>query len=195
MKLNTKTKNVLSIIGTIFSIASLISLWLFYENYLKWAGLFNSDGRYFDENESVVYLSQDFILIVPTILFFAIALIVFWIRRRYSINDNLCRKLICEIRFPWSLVNCKENILLQSELKREIGPMHVLWKQKPIVFARNESNDDILVRVKMNGIAYVHLTWSGKVDQFPDNYPFCEIFESEIDASLWLKNEITNYEN
>ena len=195
MKIKTKSKYVLSIIGMFFTIASLMSLWLFYQNYLKWVGLFNSEGRYYDENESVVYLSQDSILIIPTILFTAIALMAFWIRHRYSKNENLHREFISEIRSPWSLVNITEKKSLQSKLKCEVGPKHLLWNQKPIVFARNTSGDDILVRTKNNRIAYVHLTYSGKIDQYPEKYPHCEIFENDIKASLWLKSEMTNYED
>lgn len=60
--------------------------------------------------------------------------------------------------------------------------MNKLWNQNPVVFARSNANDDILV----------DLNDSRKVDQYPDKYPYCEIFENETEALLWLKSEMKN---
>jgi len=64
---------------------------------------------------------------------------------------------------------------LTSELKREIGPEHFLyeWYEKLLVIAKCGANSDVLVAINddFRRFFWVHLTWSGKIDQFPSRYP------------------------
>lgn len=60
---------------------------------------------------------------------------------------------------------------LQRELHAELSDVHPLWGLRPIVVARCERNDDILVSLSDGRLAIVHLVWHGHVDQYPDKYP------------------------
>ena len=78
-------------------------------------------------------------------------------------------------RCPWFYVDKELSIGRTSELKKEVGPEHFLyqWYEKLVVIAKCEGNDDVLLaRNDDFGLFFwVHLTWSGKIDQFPSRYP------------------------
>lgn len=195
MKNTKRTLQLLSTLGTIFIIASVVFFWMAYTYYFKWIGLFNSEGRYFDDKECVVYLSQDSALIVPAIVFILLALFMFHARRKYMETHIVSNELIKAIRHPWVLLDCKDRNEVQNELKLEIGSSHVLWKQNPIAIARSNASDDILVKIKKCRTAYVHLTYSGHIDQYPDKFPDTVVFNNELEAVSWLSKEINNHEN
>lgn len=72
----------------------------------------------------------------------------------------------------WYLKNePKLRMGLQRELHAELSEAHPLWGLRPIVVAKCERNDDILVRLADGRLAFVHLIWHGRVDQYPDKYP------------------------
>ncbi len=51
--------------------------WLYYELYWRWRALFNSEGRYFDEDDMVVHHQQNEVLIIPLlvcVIWFSVAL-------------------------------------------------------------------------------------------------------------------------
>lgn len=60
--------------------------WFFYVTlYWRHRGLFNEEGRYFDESSLVVYHEQNAALIVPALGFLLLACALgygWWIRRR-----------------------------------------------------------------------------------------------------------------
>jgi hypothetical protein len=78
-------------------------------------------------------------------------------------------------RCPWFYVDKELSNSLTSELRKEVGPEHFLyqWYEKLVVIAKCEGNDDVLVARNDDFVLFfwVHLTWSGKIDQFPSRYP------------------------
>ena len=76
---------------------------------------------------------------------------------------------------PWFYVDEKHSENLSEELKSEIGPKHFLfeWYEKLVVIAKCGGNDDVLVAINddFRRFFWVHLTFSGKVDQLPSRYP------------------------
>ena len=60
---------------------------------------------------------------------------------------------------------------VQKELNKEVGPQHPLWGRKPMVIAKSNTNDDVLVFLKGTQFAVVHLIWHGKIDSQPTKYP------------------------
>lgn len=53
---------------------------LYYSLYWKYRDLFNENGRYFDENDGVVYQDETAVLIVPAI---ALLLLAWWLGVRW----------------------------------------------------------------------------------------------------------------
>jgi len=83
---------------------------------------------------------------------------------------------------PWSpLETAAEQHGLQRELVAELSPAHPLWGTDPIVFARHQGTDDILVGLNDGRFALVHLLWHGHVDQLPATYP-STAFYPRLDA-------------
>jgi hypothetical protein len=67
---------------------------------------------------------------------------------------------------------------LQRELHAELSDAHPLCGLRPVVVARCERNDDILVNLADGRLAFVHLVWHGHVDQYPDKFPWTFIPDS-----------------
>ena len=67
--------------------ASAFFGFLYYALYWKYRGLFNEQGRYFDEAAMVVHHDDAAFFIVPTIvaLLLAVLLALWWIRRRTGV--------------------------------------------------------------------------------------------------------------
>lgn len=76
---------------------------------------------------------------------------------------------------PWFYLDEEQSRHFTAELKREVGPEHILseWHEKLLVIAKCAANDDVLVAVDddFRRFFWVHLTFSGKIDQFPSRYP------------------------
>lgn len=75
---------------------------------------------------------------------------------------------------------------LQRELHAELSDAHPLWGLRPIVVAKCNRNDDILVSLTNGQLAIVHLVWHGHVDPYPDKFPatfFLETWE-QLQAEL-----------
>ncbi|KAF1021051.1 MAG: hypothetical protein GAK30_02075 [Paracidovorax wautersii] len=79
-------RSLLLIAISLCATASAIFGFLYYGLYWKYRDLFNENGRYFDETDSVVYQDEAAILIVPAIalLVLALGLGVLWWRRHRS---------------------------------------------------------------------------------------------------------------
>jgi hypothetical protein len=73
---------------------------------------------------------------------------------------------------PWTLIDRERAVLLEAELAREMRPDHPLAGVPCEAVAMSTMTDDVLfITDSADGpLALVHLTWSGKPDQFP-NYP------------------------
>ena len=61
---------------------------------------------------------------------------------------------------------------LQRELHADLSDAHPLWGLRPIVVARCERNDDILVSLADGRLAFVHLVWHGHVVPMSRSIPF-----------------------
>ena len=79
---------------------------------------------------------------------------------------------------------------IQKELDLELSEHHPLWDCNPQVLAKSESSDDILVTLNDNRYALVHLTWNGKVDSFPQEYPKTTFFFNNTDLQNHISNEL-----
>ncbi|MET4151949.1 hypothetical protein BjapCC829_36505 [Bradyrhizobium barranii] len=81
---------------------------------------------------------------------------------------------------PWrQIIDERERLLLEDELRKEVGDGHPLvgWEIK--VFARRDDRDDILVSLEDGRVAEVHLTWSGRKEAHP-SWPRTAIFASMV---------------
>ncbi len=56
---------------------------------------------------------------------------------------------------------------LEAELRRELGPGHVLFEQHLRPLARCAACDDVIFEVGAVGYVIVHLTWSGRAEPAP----------------------------
>jgi len=94
----------------------------------------------------------------------------------------------------WYLENdtdeAKLRISIQKELHSEIGPKHPLWGYKPVVFAKSEKSDDVLVYLNDGRFAVVHLVWHGHIDQVPDKFPKTVFFEDKDELQRFLNEEM-----
>lgn len=54
----------------------LLASYFYYQFYFKWVGRFNSEGRFFDARESVVYTDDGDVMIIPVILLFLVTLVL-----------------------------------------------------------------------------------------------------------------------
>jgi hypothetical protein len=79
---------------------------------------------------------------------------------------------------------------IQEELNAEIGPRHPLWGHKPVVFAKCNNSDDILVQLIDGRFAIVHLVWHGHIDQEPEKFPASGIIANERELQSFLNDEI-----
>jgi hypothetical protein len=78
---------------------------------------------------------------------------------------------------------------IQKELNSEIGPKHPLWGYKPVVFAKCNESDDILVQLKDGRFALVHLIWHGHIDQQPGRFPSTGFLENDVELQKFLDEE------
>ncbi len=94
------------------------------------------------------------------------------------------------IKWPeswWHLIGEEElRKGLQEELHNEIGPKHPLWNLNPLIFAKNNNNDDVLVHLNNDKFAIVHLLWHGHIDQCPDKFPRTYIINTEADLQTHI---------
>ena len=65
----------------------------------------------------------------------------------------------------------------ETQLKREVGPSHILFGQSAKLIARRFDTDDALFLLPDDRVAEVHLTWSRGVEVDPV-WPNTAIFES-----------------
>lgn len=70
--------------------------------------------------------------------------------------------------------------VLMAELRREIGPNHLLHGRIISVVARSQANDDVLVVTDDKKWAIVHLTWRSASEVPP--WPMTAVFGSLSDA-------------
>lgn len=79
--------------------------------------------------------------------------------------------------YPWrQIAEPAEQHGLQRELLAELSSAHPLWGLDPVVFGRHEALDDIIVALKDERYAVVHLVWHGHVDQYPAEFPSTTFF-------------------
>ena len=96
---------------------------------------------------------------------------------------------------PWWHLNENEEVRasIQKELDSEIGPKHPLWQLKPLVIAKTDANDDVIVKLNDGRFACVHLVWHGKIDQYPDKYPSSLLFDTAESLQTYLDEEAKEY--
>ena len=76
---------ILLLAAAVSGAAALFFGFFYCSLYWPYRGLFNEEGRYFDEQNLVVYHEQNGLFIVPTLVCLALALlfgVVWWVRRR-----------------------------------------------------------------------------------------------------------------
>jgi cell division protein FtsX len=70
---------------------AVIFWFLYFSLYWQYRDLFNEIGRYYDEQDWVMYYEQDSVLIFPALAFSAFALLFifsWWVRRRALLNQR-----------------------------------------------------------------------------------------------------------
>ncbi|MBU1218785.1 hypothetical protein KKF97_03160 [Myxococcota bacterium] len=110
-------------------------------------------------------------------------------------NCNAHQTEISHIRWrePWYPVESEtEQHSIQIELLKEISPVHPLWGTNPVVLGRHQGCDDVLLILNEGQFAIVHLTWTGKFDQYPDKYPSATIFDDISKLQKMLDFETEN---
>jgi hypothetical protein len=84
---------------------------------------------------------------------------------------------------PWWQIPDNLADTYTEELKKEIGPEHVLFQylSELKVIAKCDANDDVLVAkiADANSFYLVHLTWSGKYDQMPSRFPSASLVQAD----------------
>ena len=91
---------------------------------------------------------------------------------------------------PWSALE-SDGADLVAELKRELSPQHALFGRDAVAIARRKDCDDVLFRLDNGSVAIVHLTWSGKQDQYP-KFPWTTIHKTIDDA---MRYDLEDYGN
>ena len=100
-------------------------------------------------------------------------------------------------QLPWRELypGHRENDSLQKELIKEISKKHPAYGEDPKVIGRRVDTDDILVTLNNTKVAVIHLTYAGKVDQYPEKYPWTTIFENiEAFVENCMKVDAQDYE-
>ena len=78
---------------------------------------------------------------------------------------------------------------LQTELEKELSSAHPLWDSGASVFGRHQGCDDVLVALHDGRFAIVHLVWHGKIDQYPDKYPWTVLYDDITTLQKGLDEE------
>ena len=78
---------------------------------------------------------------------------------------------------------------IQNELNLEIGDKHPLWDLKPVVIAKSDANDDVIVELGDGRFACVHLVWHGKIDQHPESFPSIVLFVDVAALQCFIDDE------
>ncbi len=65
---------ILNLATMVSATLMLFSLYFYYHFYFKWIGRFNSEGRFFDNSDSVVYTDDGDAMIIPVVFFFLMTL-------------------------------------------------------------------------------------------------------------------------
>ena len=84
-KLFRFTQQILLLAAFLSSATTIFFGFLYFTLYWPYRDLFNEEGRYFDEQNAVVYHEQNGLLIVPTLAFLLLSLlccIAFLVRHR-----------------------------------------------------------------------------------------------------------------
>ncbi|MCG9767593.1 hypothetical protein L1D59_03135 [Pseudoalteromonas piscicida] len=115
--------------------------------------------------------------------------------QKVELHENSFPKEEFHWEHPWDLLegNSSGKIGLQKELNAEISSKHPLFGFSPIVFARSNASDDVLVFLNDGRFACVHLVWHGKVDQFPDKFPSTYFLGSAECVQKFLDEEAEEY--
>ena len=76
---------------------------------------------------------------------------------------------------PWFYVDGELAEGITQELVAEVGPRHRLYPHiaSLVVIAKCGANDDVIAvdTSDYQSAFCVHLTWSGKIDKYPEKYP------------------------
>ena len=84
-----------------------------------------------------------------------------------------------ELLEPWMMIPEEKKSGLEAELKKELRSDHVLSAASCSAIAWRRNCDDVLYATNSTHgpLAVVHLTWSGKPDQYPQ-WPSTRFFAS-----------------
>ena len=96
-----------------------------------------------------------------------------------------------DLLLPWELVKPdSRKVLLEAELKKELGKKHVLFGLPAKALAARCDQDDTLFEIGDvdKKYAVVHLTWGAHPDPHPA-FPSTEIFEN---LDKWKEQMLSN---
>lgn len=75
----------------------------------------------------------------------------------------------------------------ESQLRREVGPLHVPFDKPATLIARRFDTDDALFQVSEQRVAEVHLTWSRGPESDP-TWPNASVYETLED---WARERMS----
>ena len=96
-----------------------------------------------------------------------------------------------QLKEPWDEpVNSKS---LEKQLESELHPSRHLFKfvGQFTAVAKNESNDDVIFKVREVGFVLVHLTWSN--NEPSAKYPMYKMLAKESDVQEVIDNDNSRY--
>jgi hypothetical protein len=84
--------------------------------------------------------------------------------------------LINALDFPWTpIIGEDDRNALEAELARELAPMHPLYQNMAMAFARRLDCEDVAYVLARGRIAVISLTWSSAEE--PDGFPMHRVYE------------------
>ena len=98
-----------------------------------------------------------------------------------------------ELLSPWITPSSANE--LASELEREVGPGHPLFRKEAKALALATDRDDVLFEIfdgSQRKYAVVHLTWSGKMERSA-RWPDTQFFDSLAQWLQWMKADHEGY--
>ena len=96
-------------------------------------------------------------------------------------------------RTPWRAVY--DEASLQKALERELSAQHPLFNKAPRIIGRSAASDDVVASLNDGSLAFIHLTWQGKPDQYPEKFPAWTRIPSIEQLNTYIEQDSQEYED
>jgi dissimilatory sulfite reductase related protein len=88
-----------------------------------------------------------------------------------------------------------EVLSLQRALEQELSALHPLFDKAPRIIGRSTASDDVVASLNDGSFAFVHLTWQGKQDQYPEKFPSWSRIPSIEHLNAYIEQDSHEYED